>query len=263
MICIVAPRRPVVHHHAFRQAVPAEDVGEPLTNRLGSFIATCLQPQRKAGVVIQHGESMATALPQCKVPFEVHLPQLVGLQMLKALPSPVFGALGRIYPAMTPQYGGDRAWARQQLMPPGRQPGPQLTPAPGRMSIPYFQHHLFNLRPGASRGMMRASRQINQPSFSVSTEPLQPLIASRRADAKAAALLSQVSVFPLGQLHKLFPLRHHGHLFPRHAYLHTHRSCQLSAWCPPCLRTCVSYVPGPYTPLQRGIWPVNQAFDQV
>ncbi len=47
MICIVAPRRPVVHHHAFRQAVPAEDVGEPLTNRLGSFIATGLQPQGK------------------------------------------------------------------------------------------------------------------------------------------------------------------------------------------------------------------------
>ena len=58
---------------------------------------------------------------------------------------------------------------------------------------------------------------------------------------------------------KLFPSRHHRHLFPRHDHLHTTRSCQLSPWCPPCLRTCVNYVPGPYKGGDRGIWPPSPA----
>ncbi len=165
----------------------------------------------------------------------------------------VFGALGRVDPAVTPEDGGDGAWTRQQLMPPGRQPGPQLTPSPGRMSVSYIQHQRFNLRPRASRRTMRTPRQVCQSGLATNTAPLQPLIPCGGADAKSAAQLPYLSPFPLGQLHKLSALGHYRHLFPRHAHLHTNRSCQLSVRCPPCPRTCVNYVPGLYTPLQRGI----------
>jgi hypothetical protein len=137
-------------------------------------------------------------------------------------------------------------------MPLGRHISLQLAPAPRRVGIPHFQHQFFHLRARLSRRMMWASWQIGQGGLTTGMEPLQPLIPSGGTNAESSAQISQVRSLPLGQSNKLSPLRHHRHLFPRHAHLHTNRSCQLSPWCPPCLRTCVSYVSGPYTPLLRG-----------
>ena len=95
MVCVAAPGGAIVHHHAFWQTEVTEDFGEPLLHRLGSFVATRFQPQRKTRVVVQHSERMAAAFPQRKVPLKVHLPQFVGRLTLEALPGPVFGALGR------------------------------------------------------------------------------------------------------------------------------------------------------------------------
>ena len=144
MVCVEAPRSAIVHYHSFRQAVSTKEVSESLMNGQGSFVATCLQSQGEARMVVQHGEGVAAALPQSKMPLKVHLPQLVGFLMLKALPGPMFGTLGRVDPAMTPQYGGDGAWTGYLPMPLGRHISLQLTPAPRRVGILHFQHQLFH-----------------------------------------------------------------------------------------------------------------------
>ena len=77
-------------------------------------------------------------------------------------------------------------------------------------------------------------------------EPPKPLVSSRRADPEATAKGPLVGAFSLRQLHELSPLRHNGHLLPWHDHLLLMKSCLL--WCPLCLRTCVSYLPGLYMP---------------
>ena len=80
-----APGRTIVAEQAARQAVVAENRGQPGLDRLGLLVGTGLQPQGKAAVVIQQGQGMAPATPGGEMALEIHLPQIVGSRMFKAL----------------------------------------------------------------------------------------------------------------------------------------------------------------------------------
>src|SRR5438093_1149703 len=98
-LLVIPPGRTVVHQQAFGQAVAAKGFGQTLPHGLGLLIATGRQAQRIAGMIIQHTQRMAAlAGTQGKMALKIHLPQLIGGRVLKELPRPVLGRLGRIDP---------------------------------------------------------------------------------------------------------------------------------------------------------------------
>ena len=179
--------------------------------------------------------------------FEVHLPQVVGCLVLKSLPGTVLGPLGWVNATMTTQDRRDSTGGRHvrlKHIPAVQKPPSQLTSSPGRMCRTGRQYRLLNLRWGACRRVVGPPRQVDQACLAPFAEPPKPLVSSRRADPEATAKGPLVGAFSLRQLHELSPLRHNGHLLPWHDHLLLMKSCLL--WCPLCLRTCVSYLPGLY-----------------
>ena len=177
--------------------------------------------------------------------FEVHLPQVVGCLVLKSLPGTVLGPLGWVNATMTTQDRRDSTGGRHvrlKHIPAVQKPPSQLTSSPGRMCRTGRQYRLLNLRWGACRRVVGPPRQVDQACLAPFAEPPKPLVSSRRADPEATAKGPLVGAFSLRQLHELSPLRHNGHLLPWHDHLLLMKSCLL--WCPLCLRTCVSYLPG-------------------
>ena len=199
-------------------------------------------------MVIQNSQRMTASLGKGEVAFEVHLPQVVGGLVFKSLPGAVLGTLGGVNAAITTQDRRDSTggwYVRLKHIPAVQKPPSQLTSSPGRMCLTGRHHSLLNLRWGACRRVVRPPRQVDQACIAPFAEPPKPLVPSCRADPEATAKTPFVGACSLRQLHELSPLRHDGHLLPWHDHLLLVKSCLL--WCPPCLRTCVSYVPGLYT----------------
>ena len=203
--------------------------------------------------IVQNSQRVAASSGKGEVAFEVHLPQVVGCLVFKSLPGTVLGPLGGVNAAMTTQDRRDSTGGRHvrlKHIPAVQKPPSQLTSSPGRMCRTGRQHRLLNLRWGTCRRVVRPPRQLDQACLAPFTETPKPLVSSRRADPEATAKAPFVGAFSLRQLHELSPLRHNGHLLPWHDHLLVMKSCLL--WCPPCPRTCVSYVPGLYTPPEGG-----------
>jgi hypothetical protein len=108
------------------------------------LIATGLQTQGESGVIVQRGERMAPSGRQCKVSFEIHLPQIVGPRMLESNPSLVFDALIRVDQPMSMEDVGDRAGRRQVLCPQRFETGSNLAPAPGGMGLSHLDDLAFD-----------------------------------------------------------------------------------------------------------------------
>lgn len=75
------PRRAIVHEHARGQA----GGGQLGLYRGALVVGTGPQGQIEPGVIIEHRQRMAALVIQGKVPFEVHLPQAIGVRMLETL----------------------------------------------------------------------------------------------------------------------------------------------------------------------------------
>ena len=200
------PRRTVVHKHPIGESVVPEDGSKTLLDRLGLLIITSLDSQGKAGVVIQDCEGMAPSTPAyCKVPLEVHLPQLVWRLSLKALPGRVFGALAGIYAAVPFQDSRDSAGARHPFVPMRQQPRPKLASSPGRMPITDFQDRPLHLGRCPARRMMWPSGQVRQTRLTMKAVSPQPLVRCRSAYLEAPTQLPHIgSIGRHCQRHKLF-----------------------------------------------------------
>ena len=170
------------------------------------------------------------------------------------------GPLGWVNATMTTQDRRDSTGGRHvrlKHIPAVQKPPSQLTSSPGRMCRTGRQYRLLNLRWGACRRVVGPPRQVDQACLAPFAEPPKPLVSSRRADPEATAKGPLVGAFSLRHLHELSPLRHNGHLLPWHDHLLLMKSCLL--WCPLCLRTCVSYLPGLYMP-GRGLGDGRRGF---
>src|SRR4029077_18845818 len=88
------------------------------------------------------------------------------------------------------------------------------------------------------------ARTIGQRCRTATLKSSQPFITDGRTDLETPAQLSNVRVGLNGQTHKL--KSHSNHVFhsPRHSYDTLPAPPDM---CPPCPRTPVHYVPGPYT----------------
>ncbi len=149
---------------------------------------------------------MAAARAAGPAGFEVHLPQGVGVRMLKALEGArLAGALRGVQGPVPPQDRGDGRHGGQRLHALAGQQHPQLARAPGGVLCPQRQHRLLQGR-GRPRGTApRAPRTVRQPRGALGGIALQPLVAGRRRNPKAATQGAPVGPRLLRQRHKLRP----------------------------------------------------------
>src|ERR1700728_2784234 len=172
-------------------------------------------------MVVEHGQQMAAgAGEEREVALEVHLPELVGRLMFKALPRALRAGGLRINQPGAAQDAGDSA--RRQLRTAfERQPSRQLASAPTAAHLPaQADHVMLDLWSGAQRRAPRPARAIFQTAWALSRIALKPLVAGLRCDPEAPAKLAPICTFLHRQLHKLLAQRHPGNLPPRHpAYL--------------------------------------------
>src|SRR5436305_7914445 len=78
------PGRAVVAEDALRQPEAAEDRREMSLHGLAPLVGTGAQPQAISGMVVEDGQGMTTSGRGGEVPFEIHLPELVGPIALEA-----------------------------------------------------------------------------------------------------------------------------------------------------------------------------------
>ena len=118
--------------------------------------------------------------------FEIHLPQSVGVRVLKALEGArLAGPLRRIQGVVPPQDRGDGGGRGQRLDALAGQQHPQLARAPGGVLGAQRQHRLLHprRRPRGTPVRARASASL-RPLRGVAP---QPLVAGGRRDPKALA----------------------------------------------------------------------------
>jgi len=194
MLAVTAPGRAVIQQHPLRQSVTAKGFRQSLLNRVPPLIAAPLQADGIAGMIIQHRQGVtAGSIAQGKMPFEVHLPQLIGGLMLETLPRLMFGRLGRVDPPMPLQYGmyGTGGW--QPGLTQGLQPRPNLASSPSWVRIAHRQHLLLGLPSRPSGRALRTARPIAKSLFRILPVASQPFVARGGADGKAPTQLSDIS----------------------------------------------------------------------
>jgi hypothetical protein len=189
-----------------------------LLHRLSLLIPASLQAQGKAGVIVDHPQRMTPlSVAQGKMPFEIHLPQLIGRFSFEALPGLVLARQAQIDSPMSSQNRMNRATGRNLALAYVLHPGPDLASAPRRILIPNRQYSCFDLRRRSLRPVPWAARPIPQPRLSCGSIPLQPFVPGLAADPKPLAQLFHVRFRLDRQLDKLSAQQHKRSFFPRHA----------------------------------------------
>ena len=156
---IASPRRAIVHRHPHRQPIAPERRGQVPDDEITGLRTAGLQHQGIAGVIVEHGEGVATPAVHRHVPLEVHLPQVVGRRMFEALPGPG-GLRGRRRDqAMPSQYRMHRADSRHRMSQ-HLQPTRQLACAPCRMLGPERNDVGLERLRTAARHVMRSPGAI-------------------------------------------------------------------------------------------------------
>src|SRR6266704_3360708 len=98
-------------------------------------------------MIIQDGERMTTrAITQAIVPFEIHLPQLIGLRSFESLIRPVLQRFRLIQVSMSPQNLSNRAGCRYLLITKFSQSDRELSPSPSRMPSSLAEDGLLHFR---------------------------------------------------------------------------------------------------------------------
>src|SRR5882762_6533723 len=90
VMTIYGPGRAVVHCETPWQTITTKNANQSRARSFGSLIRTGHQPQRKAGMIVEHRQGITTTSTQSEITFEVHLPQVVGLGMYEADPRFMF-----------------------------------------------------------------------------------------------------------------------------------------------------------------------------
>ena len=139
MLRIAAPRRTVIHRHAFGQSIATKFLCQMTLNRFSSLIRATFQTHGVPRVVIHNRQGMTLhPVANRKPAFEIHLPELIGSCMLKSLPSRVLGRFSWIDALMTTQDFMNRTIDRDCDLTNGLQSNTDFACSPRGMSIPDF-----------------------------------------------------------------------------------------------------------------------------
>lgn len=122
-----------------------------------------------------------------------------------------------------------------------------LSCSPTRMRRSFRNNLGFHCCLRSSWRSMRSARSILQRHLSLRFRPFQPFVKCLRTDLKPSAKFADVRSRLPTQTQYLLSKRHHFfHLAPGHS-MPPPRIESHYRRCYPCLGTCVTYVPGPYT----------------
>ena len=113
---VIAPGTAVVDQETVGQPIALEDRDQVGLHGRGALVGTGRQAEGVARVVVEDGQRVAAPSAAGPAGFEVHLPQGVGVRMLKALEGArLAGPLRGVQGAMPPQDRGDGGGRGQRL----------------------------------------------------------------------------------------------------------------------------------------------------
>src|SRR6187402_1261695 len=237
-----APRRAVIGVDLARQPVSGE---RPFQMGLHSgcrLERARLQHHVEARMVIEHGQRMAPAFAHgSKVALEIHLPQLVGLLTLEALPGGGIGRCSRRNPVVAMQNPGNRAGGRRRhrrLI--AQEPG-DLARAPGGVARAHAEHVLLKRGRGDRWRVQRPAGLIGQSGDAIFFISIKPFVAGLAAHTEASAQIGKGHALMQSEFDELLAQFHGVSWVPRHGRI---RGSWTARKCQPCLRTPVSYVSG-------------------
>src|ERR1051325_960502 len=218
MIEISAPRRTIIHSHAFWQSIMTECGDQLRLHGFGLLIPTGSQTHDVTRMIVQNRQWMTCPLICHSEPaFKIHLPELIRILVLESLPRLMFLRFRRINLPVSLQNPMDRARARN-LFSSIRQNTADLAGPPTRMRHTYGNDSILYCRFRPLRRSTRSSRSIFQSRFTFRLRSLQPLVKRLRAHLKAPTQLADIGSRLRAQTHYFFSKRHGlFHLVPGHS----------------------------------------------
>lgn len=190
-----APGQAVVTENTTRQSIALEDGCKPLFDCLALLVRASLNPDRKAGVVINDRKRMAAlSIDEREMALEVHLPKPVGLFFLEAPVGGVSRLVSRIEKAISfhdrlaGRGGRNLLGAKGELVVLGvsAEPGADLVPTSGGVLFAHLADSSLDLIGGFIRRSVWASRPLGEPVLAVFAVPIQPLVSSFSANVEPA-----------------------------------------------------------------------------
>jgi hypothetical protein len=198
IVRVISPRRAVVHEHPDGKAMMAEQAGQGGLNGLVAFIGTGNQSESIAGVVVEDGERMtAFAVGHANVPFEIHLPEVVGVGPLESLPVSRLSRSWSIEAIVATQNGGNRTGRRDERLFGIEEVGAKLPAAPGWMLVAGLENEGFEIVDGSLRAGEGLAGSIRK--MLVFVESSQPLVGRFATDLEAVGELRNVGIGQRGQ----------------------------------------------------------------
>ena|GEM_PF-3578702 len=192
-------------------------------------------------MIVKHRERQATSSTvEFDIALEIHLPQIVGMLVFKALPSQGLGAALRgdqALPMQDARHGARRRGlsATQIAQAPGK-----LGRPPGGMRLTQFDHACLYFGSGTRGAMHGPSALIGQSGVALLEAP-DPLVPRLRADAVLATQGAPIGPFSGGEFHEFKSQFHDVFAIPGHDLLRTNHSSEVlpMSWnrCYPCLRS--------------------------
>ena len=104
-------------------------------DRILFLVRTTLQADVKTRMIILNRQGMAATWGRFYMTLEIHLPKIIGLLSLKALPGLMFERFRSINLTITLQHRRHRAGGRNYFLAQGVQPDRDLTTAPRWMTM--------------------------------------------------------------------------------------------------------------------------------
>ena len=187
-------------------------------HRCSLLVGTGLESEVEARMIVQESERMAAVVLHGEMPFEVQLPQRVGIGIFKAHLGRVLGAFRFINEPRALEYGLDRALGRHVGDPLVLQHSVQHMGTLARMRQPQRDDAVLHLPARAVRTRVRAVRPVLQTVGATLRVPPQRLVPCLATDPHAPTQLTHVRPVSQRQGDKLFPSRHKRPHLPRHGH---------------------------------------------
>ena len=218
VLTITSPGRAVIHQHPLRQTITAKSGGQSFFYRGGLLIATGLQTQRIARVIVEHGQRMtALKVAQLKVAFEIHLPQLIRSLLFKPLIATRYLSRRCLHPTMTTQNRMHRTFSHRTLSRGFQRPF-NLAGAPASL-ITNQQRLPFEFRLAATWRSSWSTRLIRERVVTILSMSLAPFVSSLATDSESLTQLTEIAPWLICQQQKLLSQAHGATLLPRHVDL--------------------------------------------
>src|SRR5208337_2403255 len=210
---------------------------------LAALVGTGVKPDAIPGMVVEHGQGMATTGGGREVAFEIHLPELVGPIALEA-DKGTWGGRVRLDAAVTAKDRRDGARGRNVVPIESDEAGMNLSASPCRMLLTQSKHLGLDVIGCSARRDGWSSALVAEAGVAVGAEASEPLVASLPTDLKAFAEPADIGGFALRETDEFGTELHDGHLIPWHdgppfeAHVTRGEKCYL------CLRTRATHVSG-------------------